>query len=274
MSMVTIERVVVILDAASESRTAIDTAARLAARTKVPFHGIFAEDEDLFHLAALPFARQLTIGAGAVPLTSEHVELHSRAQGERARRELFAAATQHEVKCTFDVTRGASTAIAAAVTERDLVVAGGLSRPIARHFRVKGRKWLSADAMAGPILFARAVWAATGSVVAVLRDRDAASARVMETSAQIAAAKGGMLTVICPPAIAGSEGFARWIADRIAVPGQQVRIEAAPVEPAALYERMQQLDCRLLAVEADLEDSGDGVPQLAERFLCDMLIVP
>ena len=35
-----IERVVVTLDAASENRTAIDTAVRLAARTGMPLHGV------------------------------------------------------------------------------------------------------------------------------------------------------------------------------------------------------------------------------------------
>ena len=49
-----IERVVVPLDAAAENRTAIETAARLAARAKVPLHGIFVEDEELLHLARLP----------------------------------------------------------------------------------------------------------------------------------------------------------------------------------------------------------------------------
>ncbi len=42
-----IKRVVVSLDAASEIRTAIDTAARLAARWCVPLHGVFIEDEEL-----------------------------------------------------------------------------------------------------------------------------------------------------------------------------------------------------------------------------------
>ena len=43
--------------------TAIDTAARLAARWRVPLHGVFIEDEELIGLAGLPFARQVTLGA-------------------------------------------------------------------------------------------------------------------------------------------------------------------------------------------------------------------
>ena len=46
-----IKRVVVPLDAVSEADPAIDTAARLAARWRVPLHGVFIEDEELIGLA-------------------------------------------------------------------------------------------------------------------------------------------------------------------------------------------------------------------------------
>ena len=68
-----IDRVVVPLDAAAESRHAIETAARLAARAGAPLHGVFVEDEDLLRLASLPFARQFTLGAIAETLTTEHM---------------------------------------------------------------------------------------------------------------------------------------------------------------------------------------------------------
>ena len=56
------KRVIVPLDAASETGPAIDTAAHLAARWRVPLHGVFIEDEELISLARLPFARQVTLG--------------------------------------------------------------------------------------------------------------------------------------------------------------------------------------------------------------------
>ena len=115
--------------------TAIDTAARLAAHAKAPLHGVFVEDEDLLHLAGLPFARQITLGAPAEPLTTEHVELHLQVAAERARRELFAAAKRHGVTCSFEIVRGASESALIGASERDLVVAGGLTRPIGGHFR-------------------------------------------------------------------------------------------------------------------------------------------
>ena len=78
-----IERIVVVLDAASENRAAIGTAARLAARWKVHLHGVFVEDDDLIRLADLPFARQVTLGFGVEPLDLQQAERQMRAYAER-----------------------------------------------------------------------------------------------------------------------------------------------------------------------------------------------
>jgi hypothetical protein len=269
-----IQRVVVTLDAASDYRTAIDTAVRLAARTKAQLHGVFIEDQDLLHLARLPFAREVTVDTGAEPLTSENVELHLRAQAERARNELLAAAKQNDVKCTFEIVRGVSEIAVASASETDLVVTGGRTRPVAGHFRVERGWWLSVEAVSGPLLLSRMAWTAPGSVAILLRDRDPASVRLIETAAQIASARDGILTVICPPAIAGAPGFDKWVSDSVAH-RVRVQIEVAPVEPSALHERLGHLDCRLLALEAGLaEGSGDALRRLVERLACDMLIVP
>src|SRR5437660_11638103 len=98
-----IKRVVVSLDAASETGTAIDTAARLAAHWRIPLHGVFIEDEELIGLAGLPFARQVTLGTGLEPLTRDLVGDHFRAFAERVRREFSAAADRHGVKSSFAV---------------------------------------------------------------------------------------------------------------------------------------------------------------------------
>ena len=56
--------------------------------------------------------------------------------------------------------------------------------------------------------------------------------------------------MICPPAIAGAERFEKWIADRLAGHPVRLQIEIGPAEPAALHQRLGELDCRLLAIEA------------------------
>ena len=269
-----IERVVVPLDAASENRTAIETAAQLAAHAKTPLHAIFIEDEDLLHLARLPFARQTTLGAQAEELTSEHMELHLRIAAERAHRELLSAARRHGLTSSFEVVRGTSQSALAALSERDLVVAGALTRPIATHFRVECRWWSSIEAMPGPLLLARHDWGAIGSVAIVLRDRGPASARLLDAAAQISEAADALLTVICPPSTAGAERFEDWIAAQLAARPLRLRVEIGPDEPAALQQRLGELDCRLLAIETGgAAGSGDRLREFVERCGCDILIV-
>ena len=264
-----IERVIVPLDAASENRTAIDTAAHLAARVRARLLGIFVEDEDLLNLASLPFSRQITLGAAAEPLTPDHVALHLRLAADRAHQQLLEAAQHYRVAAGFEIVRGAAATALSGLSEADLVVAGGLTRPIGAHFRLTCRWWSSIEAARGPFLLARHHWRASGSIVAMLRDRGAASGRLLRAAAQIAEAADRVLTVI-----AATPGTDQWIAERLAGHPVRPQVETGPVEPAALHRRLAELDCRLLAVEAGLaEERGERLREFVERFAFDILIV-
>src|SRR5205085_12088092 len=106
--------------------------------------------------------------ATAERLTTEHIELHLQLAAERARQELVAAAARHGVAASFEIVRGAATNLIAAAAENDLVVAGALTRPIGRHFRVDCR-WCSAVAATpGPFLQARD---AGGAILLLLGER-------------------------------------------------------------------------------------------------------
>jgi hypothetical protein len=268
-----IERVVVSLDAASDNPAAIDTAARLAARANAPLHGVFVEDEELLHLASLPFARQFTLGAGAEQLTTDVVELHLKSAAERARTELLAAARRHGATATFEVVRGAPESAVSSASERDLVVAGGQTRPIGRHFRVECRWWSSIAVTPSPFLLVRHAWGAKGAVVTLLRERSRASARLLEAAAEIAAAGNRALTVICPSAVAGRAGLEKWIGERLAGSAVRLQVGVAPAEPAALRARIDELGCRLLAIDASEEGHGDRLREFVECFACDLLVV-
>jgi hypothetical protein len=268
-----IERVIVSVDAASEYRTAFDTAALLAARTGSPLHGVFVEDEELLHLARLPVARYVAWGASAEPFTEQFVALHLRAAAEQARRELAAVAARHALEWSFEIVRGTAVALAGA-SPRDLVVAGGLTRPVAGHFRVQCRWWSSLEAGTGPFLFARAAWTGTGAVVVLLHSRNPAAARLLEAAARIAEATASSLVMLRPQEIADADAFETWIADHLAAFSLQPQIEALPDEPAALHRRIVELDCRLLAFEASAVDGTDERLQaFADRFACDVLII-
>jgi hypothetical protein len=171
--------------------------------------------------------------------------------------------------------RGASRLGTPGASERDLVVGWALSRPIAGYFRVEDRRWSSIATVAGPFLFARNTWGAPGSVVMILRDRGPATGRLFEAAAQLAAAKDSVLTVICPPTVAGEEGLEQWIADRGAESPVQAQIEIAPIEPTALHEKLGELGCRVLAFETGvIEGDGGQLRKISQRFECDILVVP
>ena len=267
-----IERIVVPLDAVSENRLAIDTAVQLAASVKAPLHGVFVEDKELLHLAGLPFARQVTLGGRVQPFTTEDAELHLQAEAERARRELLATAKRHRVTCSFEIARGTSSTAVSRVSKHDLVVAGALTRPVVRYFRVEQRWWSSIDATPGPFLLARNAWSAPGSVVILLRDRGATSLRIFEAAAQVAVAKDCALTIICSPATASAEGFEKWVADQVRQYPIRVEFEVAALEPTDLGERLSKLGCQLLAFEAGIAGGSDRLRKMVNGFACDILI--
>jgi hypothetical protein len=269
----TIDRVVVPLDAASETHAAIDTAARLARRWHARLHGVFVEDQDLLHLARLPFASQVSLGFGIERLTAEHVRDQLRAFAAAAQRELALAARHHAVEWSFEIAPEVDGATGFAVSGRDLLVAGSLTRPIGRYFRVECRWWQVLHAEQTSFLLVRQEWAASGAVVALLHDREPASQRVIETAAQCAEAAGGILTVAGAAALIGP-GFRAWLAERLAPYAVRVQVELVPDDPAALFDYFAASDCQLLVLgAASSEAQPDRLRQLAARASCGILIV-
>ena len=98
--------------------------------------------------------------------------------------------------------------------------------------------------------------------------KSAASSRLLDAAVQIAQSADSVLTVIYPAEVAGT-GFETWIADRLADRPVRLQVEVAPAEPAALRQQIDELDCRLLAIEA----GGAALRDLVERYACDILIV-
>ena len=268
-----INRIIVQLDATSETATAIDTAARLAARWRVPLHGVFIEDEELIGLARLPFARQVTLGAGLEPLTRDHVEDHFRAFAERARRDLAMAAERYDINWSFETVRGPPGPDRLA-GEHDFVVAGAESRPIGNHFRVASRCWSWTAIVARPFLLAKREWETGGSVLALLRRRDPRSARTLDIAAEIAGFGTGILTVAQAFDLGGLDDFTAWVSACLEGHSLSFQTEAATTEPAALRQRIIDLDCRLLVLEADERTAEpDELRGLVDQLTCDVLII-
>jgi len=269
-----IERVVVPLDAVSENRAAVDTAARLAQRWGARLHGVFVGDRDLLHLARLPFARQVSLGAGVERLTAEQVERQLRAFAARSRVEVEAAARRHGVQWSFEISEAAAEDAALTRSERDFLVAGTVTRPIGRHFRVECRWWQVLESAAVSYLLVHREWDPAGTVVTLLRDRLPGSVRLLDAAAQCAEAVAGILTVACSAALAASPGFEAWLGERLAGYALELQVELAPEDGAALLERFAELDCQLLVLGANTVGAQpQWLRQAAARATYGLLIV-
>lgn len=202
-----IDRVIVALDAVVETGAAIDTAVRLAAGTKARLHAVFVEDEQLLRLAGLPVARQVIAGAGVSRLTTGEVESQLRAAAARVREAVLVAARTHAVECSFEIARGAAETAFTTASARDLVLASVVARPVAGKFRVESH-WLTALELApGLFLLARERRRKTAGIGALLDERSARSARLLQAAARPAELAGGPLTVLCPPTLAEAAQF-------------------------------------------------------------------
>jgi hypothetical protein len=271
--MTPVKRVVVPLDVVSETDLAIDSAARLATRWRVPLHGVFVEDEELISFAGLPFARQVTLATGLEPLTKGHMEDHFRAFAERLRRELAAAAARHGVEWSFEVVRGPLD-WEALCGEHDFVVAGAATRPVGQHFRIASPWWSLAAIIARPFLLAKRKWETGGSVFALLRRHGPESTQMLEIAAQIADISGATLTVAGPSDLADTNDFAAWVSGLLEGHSVSLQTEPAPVEPAALRQRIIELDCRVLVLEPSSDEAGpEELREFVKPLSCDVLVV-
>jgi nucleotide-binding universal stress UspA family protein len=145
-----VRRVVVALNAARDSLDAVEAAARLAARLEAELHGLFLEDEDLFHLAGQPSASVFsTVSGGRQPFDLSALERALRVRTTGARRLLEEAAGRLQVKASFEVLRGrGATALVGSTEEGDLLIVqwsatrGGVPTPPDRAARdlARGRE--------------------------------------------------------------------------------------------------------------------------------------
>lgn len=133
-----IKRILVALDASTHSLAALEAAADLAAALEAELLGLFVEDENLLHLAGLPFAREVrSPSATSRQMSSERMEQDLRLQAAQARRALQAAAERVQVRWSFRTVRGQVTpSVLAAALDADLVAMGRISQPVSKSSRL------------------------------------------------------------------------------------------------------------------------------------------
>jgi nucleotide-binding universal stress UspA family protein len=153
----TIRRILVALDASRHSVAALEAAAELAADLEAELLGLYVEDVNLLHAAALPFTREVRyLARAATELNDAAMQRQLRAQARRVRRALEAVAARLEVAHSFRTVRGrVSAEVLAASAETDLLILGqaGL-RYHSRRAMGRTARHLLAEATA-PVLMLR-----------------------------------------------------------------------------------------------------------------------
>lgn len=100
-------RIVVALDAALHNHLTLEVAAALAARKRLELVGLYIEDVNLLHLAALPFAREVDRASGLErTLDANQISLSFRSQARQVSEALNRVAQELRIACSFEVRRG------------------------------------------------------------------------------------------------------------------------------------------------------------------------
>jgi hypothetical protein len=124
-----IHRILVTLDASPGSLMRIESAAELAANLQAELNGLFVEDANLLRMAELPFVTEISLSSPiGRRIRLEQLQYQLRAQSERMRQALAAAATTRGVPWKFKVARGSVVSqVLSAASEADLLILGKMT---------------------------------------------------------------------------------------------------------------------------------------------------
>lgn len=127
----TIRRILVALDPMAQCQGALETAARLAARSEAELVGLFVEESELLSAAALPVTSALRGHDFAEEALDEAAMRRGlRAWASHAETRLAAAAARWRIKASFRVARGrVPEVLSAEARQGDLIAMGVVARP-------------------------------------------------------------------------------------------------------------------------------------------------
>jgi hypothetical protein len=241
---VRIRRIVVGLDVAPHSRSALAAAAAIARELDAELEALFVESEELHGLAGLPFAREMGFPSASVRrIDPEALERSLQARMREATRALASRDDARPVRWSFRVARGtvAEQLLAASVGADLTVVSVAGWGPQALQ--------LVQDAATTLVVLPRG--AAAGRPFAAICPVDVPPAQAIPLLCSLANAVGNGLTLL---ALGDGEGAERWRGEAAALLkklGRKARIDIVPGgQREALQAALDRLAPRALALVA------------------------
>lgn len=273
----TIQRILVALDASTHSLAALEAAARLAGSLEAELIGLFVEDINLLRLAALPFAQELSWpSAAGRQLTEERMERDLRLRASQARRALVFAAEEAECEWSFRVVRGAVTnEVLAAALEADLLSLGRASRTLTKRVRLGSTAQAAAANAPRTVLLARQ-GADLEQPIVVTYDGSEVGARGLAAAVYMAQSSETNLIVFVmtddpetAPQLA--ERANEWLQHRVA----HAEYRYLPVENGGtLVETLQREKCGLVILSGESPLlRGDELQYLLDELDCPIMLV-
>jgi hypothetical protein len=237
-----IRRILVALDPGGDCTAAFAEISRLAARLQAEVAGLFVEDINILHSAALPFVRRFAGPSGTwQEFGVAEVERELKSLAARARQALAAAAEHDRVRWTFRVVRGrVGVELASAAGEADLVV---LAR---RSLAAESTARLGAQAARSVLLLG--ALGATALGVAAVYDGSPGAGRALAAAARLAE-PGRLVVLVVGADRAGLHGAAETRLAALGVKAQLRTLGASAI--ARVLATAAETDGGILVMNAD-----------------------
>jgi len=234
---ITVQRILVPLDASRESYAALKSAVELAARLDAEIEGLFVEDDNLLRAAGLACSRLVHFTtARASDFDHADMERELRLSARSIRAALAAEASRLELQWSFRIDRGDVAArILAAAPEADLVIVGRTSRRLRARPRLGSTAQRLVNSVPAVLVAGEAPRAHFAEHVVCAFDASAVSRRALDLAVAISKRDGGHLLVL----LCSDEAQPEAVEAATAAAGP-------PVELAVEYRRMPDLDFQSL----------------------------
>jgi nucleotide-binding universal stress UspA family protein len=265
--------IVVAIDDSLHSLAALEAAAELAAGLDAELVGVFEEDVDMLHCAALPFAATLDRYVRR-PLSAAQMERAMRAEAGRLRGAFERVAARHGARARFRCVRGrVAVELLAASEGAEMLVLGKAGTSSVRRVCIGGNARVVLERAKRTVVLLQHGARITRPVLVVC-DGTAGGDRALAAAVRLAREDHGRLAVVVPSSANQAELRAR-VLESAAENRLTVRFVDLPVAGVAgLARAARAAGCETLVLNADSRLLENVSPaDLAFELDCPVVVV-